>query len=232
MVRLISYTLSTDPIKRMRVRTFGKKTSKVKTEHVVLRKAEPVFECGKLTELVSNAKKFNAHAKEFDPDLGWVATEKVNVVRGLSRKLTIQTELSNDVVTDVNKLLMEVLMLKKITHADMLKTYMAFSQTRKENLDRIAYLLAQPRISLERIKLLRKLKQKWLTQKAHCRYRVSTEIYYDFGSSNNAHDIRSRATKIHFVTVDKVFADGGVLFNRKEFAKLKAWIDINFFKLS
>lgn len=230
MVRLISYTLTTDPIKRMRVRTFGKKTSKVKTEHVVLRKAEPVFECGKLTELVSNAKKFNAHTKEFDPDLGWLATEKVNVVRGLSRKLQIQTDLSDDVLSDINTLLKQVLLLKQITHADMLKTYMAFGETRKENLGRIAYLLAQPRLTKERIVLLRKLKQKWLTQKAHCRYRVSTEVYYDFGSNNNAHDIRSRATKIHFVTVDKVFADGGVLFNRKEFAKLKAWIDINFFQ--
>lgn len=232
MVRLISYTITTDPIKRMRVRTFGKKTSKVKTEHEVLRRAEPVFEFGKMADMISNAKKFNAHNKEFDTEFGWLPTQKVNVVRGLSRKLTIQTDLSNDVLNDVNALLRQVLLLKQITHADMLKTYMAFDNTRKANLERVRYLLAQPRLTPERIKLLRKLKQKWLTSKAHCRYRVSTEVYYDFGNNNNAHDIRGRATKIHFITVDEVFEDGGVFFNRKEFAKLKAWIDINFFQLS
>jgi hypothetical protein len=113
----------------------------------------------------------------------------------------------------------------------MLADYAGFEQKRKDNLERILKLLRTEGTSPERKLLLRKLKAKWKSCKAHCRYVVTTNLSYDFGSTNDAHDIRWRSMKIGSIVVEKVFADGGVMFSRADCAKVKAWIQLNFMNM-
>lgn len=235
-IRLQSYSLSTDPVKRMKVRTHGKRTSKVKTEHAVLRKAEPDYINGRPTTPISNRNKFNNFDKVMDEHASlvgaewqadWVGTTKVLPMRGASVKYAQETTLPFSVLLNVSEFLTEVLKFKRITHERVLRDYMAFEDKRTKNIERIQALLRSHRNSDHRKDLIRKLYKKWKTCNAHCRYVVSTEVYYDFADNNMAHDIEHRAIKLGSIVVDKAFADGGMFFNRKQCATIKAWIGVN-----
>lgn len=247
-IRLESYTFSTDPVKRMRVRTHGKKTSKVKTAHSVLRKAEQEYSNGAESTKLTNRFKFNAHNKQPVNDwtevlnrsvelaleykngmhIGeWIGTEKVKPVRGSTTKMTITGKLDVEVLDDPNAFLKELLRFKRIDHQRLLKDFQNFEPLRKKQLERIAILEKVVTISKDRRSLLKRLRVKWTECNPHTRYMISTNIFYDFIGDNKAYDIRDRAIRIGSIVVDKVFPDGGVRFSKKNFVILQAWIQAN-----
>lgn len=247
-IRLVSYTLTTEPVKRMKVRTHGKRTSKVKTSQIVLRKAEQLYGGGGELTKISNKDKFNQHKKQPVDDwhdvleydykkameykeglhIGeWIGTEKVKSVRGASTRYGISAEIPAESMDNVNTFLREILKFKRIDYERMLKDYKNFENKRAANVERIEALQKRLNLTPHRRQLLRDLRKKWVNCKAHCRYVISTEVFYDFTGTNDANHIKWRAMKVGSILVEKVFEDGGVFFNRKQCAAIKAWIDAN-----
>lgn len=248
-VRFESYMLTTEPIKRMRVRTFGKKVSKVKTDHRVLRKAEQQYGGGGETIKTSNRRAFNSYEKApvdnwkdlLDTDVAlaleykeglhvgeWVGTEKVKPMRGMNVKYSITAELSPTILETANIFLKEILRFKRIDHVRMLKDFAGFEQKRKDNLERIRILfMTRTELSPKRRQLLRDLNKKWKVCNAHTRYTVSTDVLYDFTGKNDSNSIKWRGIRVGTVLVEKVFADGGIFFNRKQCQGIEAWLEAN-----